>query len=94
MIYARPLSLKHVRRKFYKHVKIVWLPGNTNPLFCIVESQSRVFPCLIYHRGSASGNQAGVIKLIMTPFGNSLKSNIFFVNPESFAIDLSLICVS
>ena len=92
MIYARPLSLKHVRRKFYKHVKIVWLPGNTNPLFYIVESQSRVFPC--HHRDSASGNQAGVIKLIMTPFGNSLESDIFFVDPASFAIYLFLIGVS
>ena len=81
-------------QKFYEHVKIVWLPGNTNPLFYIVESQSRVFPRLIYHRHSSSGNQAGVIKLIMTPFGNSLESDIFFVNLASFAIDLSLICVS
>lgn len=83
-----------MRRKFYKHVKIVWLPGNTNPLFYIVESQSRVFLDLVYHGDSASGNQAGVIKLIMTPFGNSLESDILFVNPASFAIDLSLICVS
>jgi len=83
-----------VQQKFYKHVKIVWLPGNTNPLFYIVESQSRVFPHLIYHGDAASGNQAGVIKLIMTPLANSFESDILFVNPASFAIDLSLICVS